>query len=69
MSTPLNDLPVEVRLKLVEDLWDSIAAEQDKLVLSEAQKRELDKRLDEFETDGDLGESAELVLDQIRASL
>jgi putative addiction module component (TIGR02574 family) len=28
MATKLQDLPLEQRLKLVEDLWDSIAAEE-----------------------------------------
>ena len=69
MATRVRDLPVEERLKLVEDLWDSIAADQSKLPLTEAQKAELDSRLDEFELDGILGETAEIVLKEIRASL
>jgi putative addiction module component (TIGR02574 family) len=69
MATRVKDLPVEVRLKLVEDLWDSIAADQNKLPLTEAQKAELDNRLDEFEVDGDLGEPSSVVLERIRRSL
>jgi putative addiction module component (TIGR02574 family) len=69
MATRVKDLPVEVRLKLVEDLWDSIAADQNKLPLTEAQKAELDNRLDEFEVDDDLGEPSNVVLDRIRRSL
>ena len=69
MATRVKDLPVEVRLKLVEDLWDSIAADQNKLPLTEAQKAELDIRLDEFEVDDDLGEPSDVVLDRIRRSL
>ena len=69
MSTKLQDLPLETRLKLVEDLWDSIAAEQGDLPLTNAQKAELDSRLDEFEADGDLGEPAVLTLEEIRHSL
>jgi len=69
MATRVKDLPVEVRLKLVEDLWDSIAADQNKLPLTEAQKAELDNRLDEFEVDNDLGEPSNIVLERIRRSL
>ena len=68
MATRVRDLPVEVRLKLVEDLWDSIAVDQNKLPLTEAQKAELDNRLDEFEVDGDLGEPSNVVLERIRRS-
>jgi putative addiction module component (TIGR02574 family) len=69
MSTKLQDLPLEARLKLVEDLWDSIAAEQGNLPLTEAQKNELDNRLDEFEADGDFGEPAAVTLEAIRRTL
>jgi len=41
-------LPVPDRIKLVEDIWDSIADETNEFALSEAQKRELDRRLDEM---------------------
>lgn len=69
MTTRLQDLPIETRLRLVEDLWDSIAAEQNKLPLTSAQKAELDIRLGEFEIDGDLGEPATEVLTRIRRAL
>ena len=61
MSTRIQALPIEERLKLVEDLWDSIAAEQEKLPLTAAQKKELDERLNEFQLDGDLGAPADAV--------
>lgn len=39
-------LPVSERIQLVEDIWDSIAAEApDAVTLSEAQKAELQSRL------------------------
>lgn len=69
MTTRVQDLPIEVRLKLVEDLWDSIATDQKKLPLTDAQKAELDGRLDEFELDGEPGELSEVVLAQIRQNL
>jgi putative addiction module component (TIGR02574 family) len=69
MATKLQELPLDERLKLVQDLWDSIAAEEQNLPLTEAQRRLLDERLDQFELDGDLGESAEAVVERIRRSL
>ncbi len=42
-------LPVSERLRLVEEIWDSIAAESEQLPLTEAQREELDRRLEELE--------------------
>lgn len=71
MATPVPvlDLPLAERLKLVEDIWDSIAAEQEHLPLTSDQRAELDSRLDEFEVDGDPGDLAGDVLTRIRKSL
>jgi putative addiction module component (TIGR02574 family) len=38
-------LSVSERIQLVEDLWDSIAADSASVPLSETQKQELDRRL------------------------
>lgn len=69
MATKLQDLSLEERLKLVEDLWDSIAAEEQNLALTGAQRKLLDERLDEYELDGDPGEPAEAVIERVRRSL
>jgi putative addiction module component (TIGR02574 family) len=69
MATKLLNLPLKERLKLVEDLWDSIAAEEQNVVLTEAQRQLLDERLDAYELDGDPGEPADTVVDRIRRAL
>jgi putative addiction module component (TIGR02574 family) len=69
MATKLQDLPLEQRLKLVEDLWDSIAAEEEGIPLTEAQRRLLDERLNEYELDGEPGELAHVIADRIRRAL
>jgi putative addiction module component (TIGR02574 family) len=69
MATKLQDLPLEERLKLVEDLWDSIAAEEGGVPLTEAQRRLLDERLNQYELDGEPGELAHVVADRIRRAL
>ena len=49
MIDNLRTLPIEERIKIVEDLWDSIAADRNALSLTDAQKAELDRRLDAYE--------------------
>lgn len=65
----LRDLPVEQRLHLVEELWDSIASDQEILPLTDEQRKELDRRLDAYELDGNPGRPAEIVLADIRKRL
>ncbi len=49
------ELPVEERLELVGDIWDSIAQAPDALELSEAQRAELDRRLEAYRRDPKAG--------------
>ena len=42
-------LPVEERLRLVELIWDSVAANPSAVPLSDAQRAELDRRLADHE--------------------
>jgi putative addiction module component (TIGR02574 family) len=45
----LLSLSMTERLQLVEDLWDSIAAEAAEIPLTEEQRREIDLRLAEHD--------------------
>lgn len=50
----VNDLlalPIVDRLRLVEDLWDSIAEVPESLHLTDAQRDELDRRLEAYHQD------------------
>ena len=69
MNAKLKELPVEERIKLVEDLWDSIAADQKALPLTLEQKAELDRRLDAFAIDGNRGRIVSEVVTDIRRRL
>jgi putative addiction module component (TIGR02574 family) len=69
MNTKLQHLPVEERIKLVEDLWDSIAADQQALQLTAEQKAELDRRLDAYEIDKNRGRLAADAVADIRHKL
>jgi putative addiction module component (TIGR02574 family) len=46
-------LPVDQRLKLVQAIWDGIAAEEALPGLSDDQKRELDRRVAELDSNPD----------------
>jgi len=65
----LKDLPIEERIRLVEDLWDSIASDQEALPLTDEQKAELDRRLDSYLSDRNKGRSAEEALAEIKRRL
>ena len=69
MIGSLRELSISERIQLVEDLWDSIAHEQEALAMSDAQRAELDRRLDDYETDGLIGRPVEEVMADIRKRL
>ena len=69
MNANLRNLPLDERIRLVEDLWDSIAADQSLLPLTPEQRAELDRRLDAYEADGNAGRPAEDVIADIRKRL
>jgi len=69
MNAQLKELPLDERLRLVEDLWDSIAADQQVLPLTDMQREEIDRRLEAFESDGNPGRPAADVFADIRRRL
>ena len=69
MNANLRKLPVDERIRLVEDLWDSIAADQSALPLTADRRTELDRRLDAYQADGNLGRPAADVIAEIRKKL
>ena len=69
MNAKLRKLPIEERIKLVEDLWDSIAADQQALPLTPEQRAELDRRLDAFEADKNRGQLVDEAIAEIRRQL
>ena len=54
-SLGIDRLSVAERILLVEEIWDSIAAEPDALEIPEAHREELDRRLDAYEADPTAG--------------
>lgn len=68
MSEPAIDigrLTPEQRLRLLEQLWDSLT--DDEVPLTSAQREELDRRLDELEREGPRGIPWDEVLTRLEA--
>lgn len=53
--TEILQLSVAERVQIVEDIWDSIANTPEELPLSESEKVELDKRLENYRQNPDEG--------------
>jgi putative addiction module component (TIGR02574 family) len=49
----ITSLAIQDRIRLVQDIWDSIAAEQAYPDLTEVEKQELDHRITAYETNPD----------------
>jgi len=63
----IANLSPEERLRLLEQLWESLSATPEAISLTNAQREELDRRLDELDRDGPAGIPWEEVLRQIRS--
>lgn len=67
-SVPIEDLlklSIAERIQLVEDLWDSIAADPSSVPLTEKQRAELDRRLDDQAQNPEAGEPWEAVRERL----
>jgi putative addiction module component (TIGR02574 family) len=58
-------LSVGERIELIGDLWDSLTEVRESIVLTEAQKTELDRRLEAYRKDPTAGASWSVVRDRI----
>jgi len=68
MSEPAIDigrLSPEERLRLLEQLWDSLSDED--IPLTKAQREELDRRLDDLEREGPRGIPWDEVLERLES--
>ncbi len=62
----IETMTVEERLSLLERVWDSLSASPEEIPLTDAQREELDRRIDDLEREGPTGIPWEEVLDRIR---
>lgn len=63
----IASLSSEERLRLLEELWESLSATPDAIPLTRAQREELDRRLDTLDREGPEGIPWEDVLHRIRS--
>ncbi|MEO0844249.1 MAG: addiction module protein [Cyanobacteria bacterium J06643_5] len=61
LKVDITQLSVAERIQLAEDLWDSILEQQEEFPLSEPQKQELNKRLENYKRNPTSGSSWEEV--------
>ena len=59
-------LSISERIQLVEDIWDSIVELPEAVILTDDQKRELDKRLDAYRLNPNEGSPWEQVRQRIQ---
>jgi putative addiction module component (TIGR02574 family) len=63
----IDGLTRDERLELLERLWDSLTVDPDAFPLTDAQREELDRRLDELDRDGPTGIPVEELLARLRS--
>jgi putative addiction module component (TIGR02574 family) len=59
-------LSPEARLRLLEQVWDSLCDTPEAIPITQAQREELDRRLDDLEREGPVGIPWDEVLQRIR---
>jgi putative addiction module component (TIGR02574 family) len=59
-------LSFEERLRLLDELWESLSRTAEAIPLTEAQREELDRRLNELDREGPVGIPWDEVLGRIR---
>ncbi len=69
MTTNLTNLSVDERIRLVQDLWHSIAADASKVQVPAEQLAEVRGRLAQYRVDGDRGLPVREIVDRIRNEL
>jgi len=62
----VSNLSFEERLRLLDELWESLSRTPEAIPLTEAQRTELDRRLNELESEGPVGIPWAEVLGRIR---
>jgi putative addiction module component (TIGR02574 family) len=51
----IASLSLEERLRLLDELWESLSRTPEAILLTRAQREELDRRLDELDREGPVG--------------
>lgn len=65
----IDRMSVAERILLVEEIWDSITADEAEVPLTEAQRQDLQRRLAAYEANPKVGSSWEEVKARLRGNL
>lgn len=65
-ASDIAEMPVEERIRLVEDIWDSIIELPESVAVPEWHKQELEKRLDAYHTNPTEGSPWHEVRERLR---
>ncbi|MEB3173716.1 MAG: addiction module protein [Cyanobacteriota bacterium] len=68
LRVEISQLSINERIQLAEDLWDSILDRQDKITLSDTQKQELERRLENYQHNPTAGSNWEDVKQRLSVS-
>ena len=61
----ISTLTIEQRLELLDEIWESLYETPQAIPLTEAQREELDRRIDDLDREGPVGQPLEQVLREI----
>ncbi len=61
----ISTLTVEQRLELLDEIWVSLYETPQAILLTEAQREELDRRIEDLDREGPVGQPLEQVLREI----
>jgi len=64
----INRLDISEKILLAEEIWDSIAADHERIEMTEAQKVELDHRIEAYKKSPSEGSSWEEVKNRVKPS-
>ena len=65
LSEQILPLTIPEKLKLIEDIWDSVVVDAEQIPLTQSQKQELDRRLESSQNIKNQGKSWEIVKQRI----
>ena len=69
LATQINSLPIDEKYELVYEILDSIAVDESKIPVSEEDRAEVMRRLEEYKRDGIKGDTWEVVRKRIESKL
>ena len=64
--TDVLKMPISERIVFVEDVWDTIAADPEAVPLTDAHRKELERRIEAYHRDPDAGSPWEDVKKRVR---